>query len=259
MRLIIERRTSNGGAGLNRYKGEGIFIPLGRKHNGLKKVKVDMVKDKKPNEDYLQESFVGTGINVSTNSMKKVDVDSLNTDESPKLDSNEQSFTDAINNSGKETAADEDDEEKPTQNEEENMLVDGDLKEKSDEKTQAAGRKRNYSPYVIDFLINNNTDDLAISASAKQQSLNSSMPDCGEENEDLMKSDIDDSDTQLSKLLREKKDHSLVKIPPTKRKKYPQKICVHCRKQYGVRNDTRHICTVCDVALCKEPCFVEYH
>ena len=263
MRLIIETRGSNGGAGLNRYKGEGMFIRLGRKHTGLEKVKDGMVNDKTPDADGLQESFVGKGINVSTNSMEKVDaVDSLKTDESSKVDSNEQSFMETISNSSKETAVDEDvtdDEEKPAHNDEENMLVDQELKEKSDEETQAVGRKRNYSPYVIDFLINNNTDDSAIPSSAKLQSLNSSMPDCDEEKKGLTKSDIDDSDTQLSKLLSVKKDHSLIKIPPTKRKRYPQKICVHCRKQYGVRNDTRHICTACDVALCKEPCFAEYH
>ena len=52
--------------------------------------------------------------------------------------------------------------------------------------------------------------------------------------------------------------HSLSKIPPTERKKWPQKPCVLCRK-YGVRNDTRYICVPCNAALCKEPCFSEHH
>ena len=266
MRLIIDTRGNNGGAGFNRYKGEGIFMPLGRKHTGLKKVKDDMVKDKIADAGHLKEKFVGKGINASTNSMENVDaVDSPNTNESSNLDSDEQSFMETISNSSKETVADEDketvtdDEEKPAHNGEENMLDNEELKGKSDEETQAVSRKRRYSPYVIDFLINNNTDDSPISASTKPQSSDSSMRDWDEENEELAKSDTDDSNTQLSKSLREKKDHSLIKIPPTKRKRYPQKMCVHCRKQYGVRNDTRHICTVCDVALCKEPCFAEYH
>ena len=52
--------------------------------------------------------------------------------------------------------------------------------------------------------------------------------------------------------------HSLSKITPTGKKKWPQKPCVLCRK-YGVRNDTRYICNLCNIALCKEPCFSEYH
>ena len=61
-------------------------------------------------------------------------------------------------------------------------------------------------------------------------------------------------------LIKERKKHcSLTKIQPKKRKRYSQKICVHCRQNHGVRKDTRYICTLCDVALCKEPCFAEYH
>ena len=73
-------------------------------------------------------------------------------------------------------------------------------------------------------------------------------------------SEVDECDIQSNELLKDKKeDHSLIKIPPTKRKKYAQKVCVHCRYKYGVWNDTRYICTLCDIALCKEPCFAEYH
>lgn len=52
--------------------------------------------------------------------------------------------------------------------------------------------------------------------------------------------------------------HSLSQIPPTEKKKWPQKPCVTCRR-YGVRHDTRYYCKCCNVALCKEPCFQEYH
>ena len=72
------------------------------------------------------------------------------------------------------------------------------------------------------------------------------------------KSVIDDFNNHPDGLIKEK-EHSLIKIPPTKRKQYPQKICVHCRQNLGIRNDTRYICTLCDVALCKKPCFSEYH
>ena len=47
-------------------------------------------------------------------------------------------------------------------------------------------------------------------------------------------------------------------IPPTEKKKWPQKPCVMCRS-CGVRHDTRYYCKACDVALCKSPCFEEYY
>ena len=52
--------------------------------------------------------------------------------------------------------------------------------------------------------------------------------------------------------------HLLSQIPPTEKKKWPQKPCILCRK-YGVRRDTRYYCKLCNAALCKEPCFREYH
>ena len=52
--------------------------------------------------------------------------------------------------------------------------------------------------------------------------------------------------------------HLLSQIPPTGKKKWPQKPCVICRR-YGIRHDTRYYCKCCNVALCKEPCFQEHH
>ena len=52
--------------------------------------------------------------------------------------------------------------------------------------------------------------------------------------------------------------HLPSQIPPTEKKKWPQKPCVYCRK-YGTRHDTRYICSSCNIALCKSPCFSEYH
>ena len=63
---------------------------------------------------------------------------------------------------------------------------------------------------------------------------------------------------QNERLQKMKSDHTLSQIPPTERKKWPQKECVCCRK-YGVRRDTRYICSLCNAALCKEPCFSDYH
>ena len=52
--------------------------------------------------------------------------------------------------------------------------------------------------------------------------------------------------------------HLLSQIPPTEKKKWPQKPCIICRRN-GVRHDTRYCCKFCNAALCKEPCFREYH
>ena len=52
--------------------------------------------------------------------------------------------------------------------------------------------------------------------------------------------------------------HLLTRITPTAKKKWPQKPCVYGRK-YGTRRDTRYICSSCNIALCKRPCFSEYH
>ena len=52
--------------------------------------------------------------------------------------------------------------------------------------------------------------------------------------------------------------HFISQIPPTEKKKWPQKPCILCRR-YGVRHDTRYYCKFCNTALCKESCFREYH
>ena len=52
--------------------------------------------------------------------------------------------------------------------------------------------------------------------------------------------------------------HIPTQIPATEKKKWPQKPCVLCRK-HGTRRDTRHFCSFCNIALCKSPCFSEYH
>ena len=194
------------------------------------------------NADDLNKKYMGKGSDVSTNCMRN-DVVDPNNNESTELKSDQESVMETISNSSKESTVDRN---------EEIIVDDKELKNKSDEETQAAGVKRKYSPSVIDFLINNNIDDSVIPTPTKLQCFDSSMSDTHEKNDDSIKSGIDDFDTQLSK-------HSIIKIPATKRKRYPQKSCVYCRQNHGVRNDTRYICTFCDVALCKKPCFAEYH
>ena len=194
------------------------------------------------NADDLNKKYMGKGSDVSTNRMENDAVNS-NNDESTELTSDQESEMETTSISSKESTVDIN---------EEIIVNDKELKDKSDKVTQAAGAKRKYSPSFIDFLINNNINDSVIPTPTKQQCFDSSMSDTHEKNDDSIKSGIDDFDTQLSK-------HSIIKIPATKRKRYPQKSCVYCRQNHGVRNDTRYICTFCDVALCKTPCFAEYH
>ena len=53
--------------------------------------------------------------------------------------------------------------------------------------------------------------------------------------------------------------HTPSRIPPTDKRKYPQKRCVHCKK-HGINRDTRYYCNDCNdfPALCKA-CFRDYH
>ena len=140
------------------------------------------------------------------------------------------------------------DKEGSVESESDNESMDEEDLMKKPKELQTTGEKRKYSPSVIDFLVNNNSSNSKVAAPSRLQSSDSSM------------SDVDDFNTQLSNQSKERMNHcSLIKIPPKKRKRYPQKICIHCRQNHGVRKDTRYICTLCDVALCKEPCFAEYH
>ena len=56
----------------------------------------------------------------------------------------------------------------------------------------------------------------------------------------------------------DKAEHSISRISQKGKKKYPQKRCVVCRMK-GTRHDTRYYCETCNTALCKSPCFKEYH
>ena len=137
------------------------------------------------------------------------------------------------------------------------------LKRKLDEETQEDDVKHKYPPSLVDFLINNNPDDSAIPVPAKLQRLNSSVSDSqesfissiAEPQPNLTNHDSPNNETTSKKSI----DHHISLICPTEGKKWPQKKCVYCRRKYGVRNDTRYFCIQCNVALCKEPCFSDYH
>ena len=104
--------------------------------------------------------------------------------------------------------------------------------------------KRKVSSTFVDSIINGTGEDSSMIQPAKIRCFDTSISDCRESSE--QKKDMNTG-------------HSLSKIPPTERKKWPQKPCVHCRRKYGFRNDTRFICILCNAALCKKPCFSEYH
>ena len=207
--------------------------------------------------DNLNEKSSEKGTNV----MEIVDVvDSPSIDESV-----EESLRESAGNSSEKEQENEDEEsiidkEEAVINENKGSGVDDtDLNEKVEDLTQKSGDKRNYTPSVIDFLINNNTDDASISLPKKLQRLDSTISEPLEKNVHPI-TNITNHDSHKEKIISEQStNHQLTLIGPTERKRYPQKKCVYCRRKYGLRNDTRYICTLCDVALCKEPCFSEYH
>ena len=267
MRLVINSRNCNAGAGLNRYKGVGIYSSIGRKHTGLQKVTNSIERDEADADDLMKKS-VGKGRNVS--SMEDIDaVDSSSIDESTKVDSDKDPSMEAISNSSNETVVDKDkesivdDKEKSAHDDEESIQNDEELKQKSDEETLTSAVKRKYPPSVIDFLINNNTDDSAISVPTKLQCLDSSISDFQENYIPTIadpQPDLTNHDSWNYERMSEKStNHHLSLIYPTEGKKWPQKKCVYCRRKNGVRKDTRYICMQCNVALCKEPCFSDYH
>ena len=70
--------------------------------------------------------------------------------------------------------------------------------------------------------------------------------------------DPENDTNELKSVEKNNGQHFPSQIPSTDKKKYPQKPCVTCRR-HGARHDTRYYCKFCNVALCKDPCFREYH
>ena len=275
MRLVVNSRNCNSGSGLNRYKGKGIFSFPHRKNTSLRKV---------TNTDGKDEACVGLDKKLEG---KGIDtVDSSNIDESG---SDEESLMETISNFTEEEPINDDEEsnidnkeeivhnnednndienkEEIVHNNEENVVNDVNLKRKFDKETQKLGVEYKYPPSIVDFLINNNkTDDSALPVPAKLQCLDQiSVSDCQESYvpsiaEPQLQLYLTNHDSRNDVRMSENsKNHHLSLIYPTKGKKWPQKKCVNCRRKYGVRNDTRYICMQCNVALCKEPCFSDYH
>ena len=54
------------------------------------------------------------------------------------------------------------------------------------------------------------------------------------------------------------KSHILEELPPTAKKQKPQRKCKLCSKK-GRRRETRYYCKERKVALCRVPCYAEYH
>jgi hypothetical protein len=57
--------------------------------------------------------------------------------------------------------------------------------------------------------------------------------------------------------------HFLSFIPPTESKQHPTRccyVCAHTKSESNrTRSESRYECTICDVALCVDPCFRVYH
>ena len=173
MRLVVNSRNCNSGSGLNRYKGKGIFSFPHRKNTSLRKVTNTYGKDE-ADTDYVNKKPEGKGIDA---------VDSSNIKESG---SDGESLMEIVSNFPEEKQ-DNDDKEINIDNEEEDLngnkedtANDVNMKRKFNEETQEDGVKHNYSPSLVDFLINNNPDDSAIPVPAKLQRLDSSVSDCQE-------------------------------------------------------------------------------
>ena len=256
-RLIVDSRSrANAAAGLKRYNGKGIFSSIGRKASLIGLKKVESVSDdggglvgnnthsesigKQADETFdLKE---GEGIVCDSIDGFSMPDEETSREAPSKSDSTEEEYIKGDKESSK------DDDESPV---------------KVDKETHVAGIKRKFPPSLVDFIINNNTDELS---QPKVKCLDTSFLESREKDgasssaELQPNVEVTDHDSQYDEGMSEMSaNHHLSTICPTERKKWPQKKCVYCRQKYGIRNDTRYICMQCDVALCKEPCFSDYH
>ena len=246
-----------------KYPGKGIDVSTNTMYNA------DFVDSPRSDESVKESSTKGVD---SSNIDKWVvessteGIDTSSTDESVAESSTEgidssstdESTTKVVDSSTKGQENEDmeisiDDKEANINDNEEYGVHDADLKEDIDNATQKSGDKRKYTPSLVDFLINNNSDDASIPAPTKLQRFYSS--DLREDNIHSINNLNDNESYKDERISEGSTNHQLTLIHPTKGKQYPQKKCVYCRRKYGLRNDTRYICTLCDVALCKEPCF----
>ena len=231
-RLIIDSHSrANAAAGLKRYNGKGIFSSISRKAllTGLRKV-VSVSDD--DGGGLVANNIHSESIGKQADEMfdlkegegivyDSIDGFSMPDEETCTIESTSRSSEKEEDNSDHRDAGGDDDDESM------NQSVD-----------QVADGKRKIPPSFIDSIINGTVDG---SQSKIRRLDNSIIP---ESNEGMPS---------------KKSEHTLSKIAATEKKMWPQKPCVVCRRRYGVRHDTRYICILCNVALCKEPCFSEYH
>ena len=63
----------------------------------------------------------------------------------------------------------------------------------------------------------------------------------------------------LRPLLPDDQPHPIVRVPPTENKPRPSRPCFRCYANGRKRKESRFMCGVCGVTLCRRPCFVVYH
>ena len=192
------------------------------------------IESNEPNKETAQSVEYGTGLS----STELADISNI--DAKPNLDE-ESCTTDDTSRSNsiyEDDITDDNDIDKVDEENSGDEMKDQNVSN-GDEERNIAGTKRKYPPSFIDSIINGTSEESSMTLQPKIKC----FPEYYENHEQ-----IEDKTS----------DHSLSKIPPTNRKKWPQKSCVLCRKN-GFRNDTRYICILCNAALCKEPCFSDYH
>ncbi len=95
-----------------------------------------------------------------------------------------------------------------------------------DEEANIAGTKRKHFPTsFIDSIINGTTDESSMAPKPKIRCLDTSIPECRENNDVSRRVEPKSSVKRMQDM---NSDHNLSKIPPTERKKWPQKACVQC-------------------------------
>ena len=159
MRLVVNSRNCNGGAGLERYKGEGIYSSLGKKNTGLRKVMNTTERDEADTDD-LSKKIEGQGIDA---------VDTSNTKECTRPESDEESYPETTSTSSEEEAV-IDDKESNVYSEDEsvsnekgsNADYDEGLPEKIDAVTPAPGVKRKFPVSLVDSIINQSSEKLSL-------------------------------------------------------------------------------------------------
>ena len=173
MRLVINVHGRNGGAGLNRYNGRGIYSSIGRKHTGLR-YDTNTAEKEETDADDLDKKVGGKGIDAVDSS----NINEYGSDKESSIETDSNFTEEKQDNDDKESNID--DKEEDFNGNEEDAANDVNLKRKLHEETQEDDVKHKYPPSLVDFLINNNPDDSVIHVPAKLQRLNSSASDSQE-------------------------------------------------------------------------------